>query len=676
MMGFERARAGIGSIAIAAAVAVVGWAGTASAAACLEDASGDTNCTANDFAVSSVTVLNVSNNDCGGPTNTFTFDGELNVGSGSADRYDVGFYIGADSQALTGNECSVSVIPGGSGTVDDGDQCGDYDGVAVAVPVSNVTVTCNDGDGDGFFDLALCTAWHQNGNPNCTGPDDAVAGTSSKCDCATVNTDVEIPECASNAECGDDANVCTDAVCLGIGEPGADSFGCGQVNNSAPCDDALFCNGTDVCSAGSCGHSGNPCIGGGICGDNCNEAADNCFDAAGTTCRAANGVCDQAETCTGSSADCPANDFLDSGVCRAQNGICDVAESCNGSSANCPVDGFVNEGTVCRAADGECDIAEQCTGGNGACPADGFVANGDPCSTDGNVCTDDVCDGAGDCDHNPNTDPCDDGLFCTTGDACSAGACGGLPLDCSDSIECTDDSCNEGSNACVNAPNNGNCEDGDLCTADICSIQAAGCEFEFTCTTDICRSPGYWATHSGYEKLPKSINVAQLVLDAAGPLEVCGQMISATSNGGIPYVDGLGLSSDLEGLCMRARGVPQRRLYRHLTAAALNCAISGGDCDAILGKYVDVSFTECSDLCAGNPAPDAPSLGECVENLDCFNNGGQMIDGSCVEDLPGNCHETPLCNEGLGVCPKSTPASSPKACQEARFNNCTIDSCN
>jgi hypothetical protein len=108
-------------------------------------------------------------------------------------------------------------------------------------------------------------------------------------------------------------------------------------------------------------------------------------------------------------------------------------------------------------------------------------------------------------------------------------------------------------------------------------------------------------------------------------------------------------------------------------------------------------------VCEGNPPADPPTVNECISELDCFNNGGQVINGDCAlgtcENQPeipcgdesgscpdfmaapqdcvpfeGNCHASPLCNEGF-FCPKKTPASSPKACREARHNGCTIDSC-
>jgi len=157
---------------------------------------------------------------------------------------------------------------------------------------------------------------------------------------------------------------------------------------------------------------------------------------------------------------------------------------------------------------------------------------------------------------------------------------------------------------------------------------------------------------------------------------------------------------------MRTKGVHQRQLYRQLVAAALNCAASGfaNDCDHILHKYIDVTFADCNAVCEGTPPDPAPSVGDCVSQLDCFNNGGQIVSGSCAtgtcESQPeiacggdhgscpdfnalpqacipfeNNCHSQEMCNELIDFCPKNTPASSPKACQEARFDDCTIDSC-
>ena len=54
------------------------------------------------------------------------------------------------------------------------------------------------------------------------------------------------------------------------------------------------------------------------------------------------------------------------------------------------------------------------------------------CTDDGNVCTDDECNGSGVCIHPHNIDPCDDGLFCTQTDECQSGQCVGSDDPCFD----------------------------------------------------------------------------------------------------------------------------------------------------------------------------------------------------------------------------------------------------
>lgn len=72
--------------------------------------------------------------------------------------------------------------------------------------------------------------------------------------------------CASDIEC-DDGDVCTDETCIG----GA----CVYVNNSAPCDDGLFCTATDTCAGGICVGAGDPCL---ALGQVCDASGDACTD--------------------------------------------------------------------------------------------------------------------------------------------------------------------------------------------------------------------------------------------------------------------------------------------------------------------------------------------------------------------------------------------------------------
>ncbi|HXC52440.1 MAG TPA: hypothetical protein VN634_16275 [Candidatus Limnocylindrales bacterium] len=123
----------------------------------------------------------------------------------------------------------------------------------------------------------------------------------------------------------------------------------------------------------------------------------------------------------------------------------------------CSSDTSTQSGTRC--GNNQIDFGEDCD--------DGGVADGDCCSssctfddpgtlctTDYDVCTDDVCDGAGTCEHPDNSAPCADPNGCATG-ACNAGACvlttnmtAGTPCDFDSSVCTIDDAC-DGAGQCA-----------------------------------------------------------------------------------------------------------------------------------------------------------------------------------------------------------------------------------
>jgi len=181
------------------------------------------------------------------------------------------------------------------------------------------------------------------------------------------------------------------------------------------CNDDLFCNGVETCQAGVC-QSGNS--------TDCSVLNDQCTV----------GVCDEA---TDSCVEQSSNEGL----------------SCN--------DGlFCNQGETCQSGVCAGGSALDCVGGN-------------------NSCVTGSCNEATDsCNNSPvlNGTPCSDGQFCTINDVCIAGLCGGSARDCSDSVSCTVDSCNEISDSCVNAPDNTVCNDGSFCNgAETCDA-VLGCQ--------------------------------------------------------------------------------------------------------------------------------------------------------------------------------------------------------
>src|SRR5439155_1119964 len=153
-------------------------------------------------------------------------------------------------------------------------------------------------------------------------------------------------------------------------------------------------------------------------GEDCDQGASNgtagsccsasCrFVTSGTICRAAANECDVAESCTGSSATCPADTVKAAGTACTDDGNVCTTDACNGTAgAPACTHPAGSAGSVCRAAAGECALAEPCAGGitvrppagvctgtSTTCPTDTFQPNGTACTDDGDPCTSDVCSG-------------------------------------------------------------------------------------------------------------------------------------------------------------------------------------------------------------------------------------------------------------------------------------------
>src|SRR5207244_3484517 len=304
-------------------------------------------------------------------------------------------------------------------------------------------------------------------------------------------------------------------------QPNSDPSDC--VITPASCSSDTDCDDRNPCTVDRC-LSGT----GGV------KFCDNAPGNAGTVCRPSAGPCDVAETCTGTSRDCPPDTFAAAGTpCRASAGVCDPPETCTGSSAGCPPDGFQSSSTVCRPSAGPCDPAEYCTGSSADCPPDDSGGACIPCATaadcnDNNVCTYDSCDG-GVCSNtaiegcNPCTTAadCNDGNACTV-ESCVAGVCyntripGCTPCttvtDCDDHNGCTTDTCNAG--VCQHASVSGCIP----CTT------AADCNDFKACTMDDCI--GGACVHTNMCLVPE-----------AAPTEICGNCVDDDGNGLTDFED-------------------------------------------------------------------------------------------------------------------------------------------
>ena len=177
----------------------------------------------------------------------------------------------------------------------------------------------------------------------------------------------------------------------------------------------------------------------------------------------------------------------------------------------------------------------------------------------------------------------------------------------------------------------------------------ATADCEVVVVDEICRTPGFWGTHAGVEKR-KSTNLTQMVIDAAGgTLVICGEDVTNTL---VPDNE-----SATEAICVSPSGDSRLQLARHLTAAALNCVISGGGADCS-GVSIGDDWTAANDACINEDTDDYSYLGGIIDD---WNNSepchSRDLDDSDVFDtvdkLPG-------------------PAGSPKDCNKATSNDTTI----
>jgi hypothetical protein len=392
-------------------------------------------------------------------------------------------YTGAVANPVTRDGCKVWQLDGTFVQLADGTPCDDKNACTSGEtcqagvcggPTATITCTggnqckvCDPNPANAGAGQARCTVNATNGKTCddglfCNGADTCAAGacTVHPGDPCTGGTecnktcDETAKNCfdAATTACTTDSNACTDDFCDGAGA-------CAHTNNTAPCDDGVFCNGTETCGSGTCNHTGDPCVGGAECNNTCNEGAKTCFKPAASACTSDGNVCTD-DACDGA------------GACAHTNNTapCDDGVFCNGADV-CGSGTCHHGGDPC-AGGAECNNA--CNEGGRTC----FASAATGCTSDGNGCTDDLCNGAGACVHTNNTAACNDGNACTQTDTCSGGSCvGGNPVVCTASNTChTAGTCDTATGTCSNpAKSNGaGCDDGNACTqADSC--QAGAC---------------------------------------------------------------------------------------------------------------------------------------------------------------------------------------------------------
>jgi hypothetical protein len=328
--------------------------------------------------------------------------------------------------------------------------------------------------------------------------------------CSFDSAALDARRCAADDECEPfgPGYACTDGYCVAQGE---------SCNSDDDCGAELGACTTDACIGGHCAPvpspAGTACPAVAACVDAQCDGEGACLAMARDE-RCSNGLaCDGAELCipdlSADASGCVNGDEPD-----VEDGI-----ECTVGRCDDVLGGVVQDATAC-----ECDTPGEVCGNVSApacfqarCTADYTcsviaLSAGDPCD-DGAPCTTaDVCDNAQNCTGSPDHTRCDDDRFCNGVEVCAPGDQGvdangcraGAPVDVSDGIDCTIDSCDEATDEILHGRIECACEtDSDCtatchigrCTGGICDFILAApgvfCDDETDCTTDdVCDANG------------------------------------------------------------------------------------------------------------------------------------------------------------------------------------------
>ncbi|MBM4354309.1 MAG: hypothetical protein FJ109_11020 [Deltaproteobacteria bacterium] len=596
-----------------------------------------------------------------------------------------------DGDACTTKDtCKGGACKGGPAPeCDDGNPCTDdsCDKILGCVHVNN-SLACDDTSKCTLNDTCVEGICVGGVAPNC---DDKNPCTSDSCEpaagclnqpntlpCDDANACTTADTCAAGACVGgpapkcDDGNKCTDDSCDKL-------LGCLNVNNTVPCDDGNKCTEGDACGNGACQAGAplscddknvctsevcvpavgcvvipnmnpcsdeNPCTVGDICQNNvCVPGKDkpNCDDLNPCTADSCDPKvgCVHAPTSEGKSCDdgnkCTNNDVCKAGVCTGVGVECNdgnpcTDDKCENAEVGCffePNTNPCNDGSVCTTGD---------TCGAGVCKGVGVL----DCS-DGNLCTDDLCDPVKGCSYKNNTLPCDDGSLCTTADTCASGQCAGGPApDCNDGNACTVDSC-EAEKGCVYKSFEGSCEDGSKCTTgDKCVDSSCvggpllDCDDENPCTDDKC-VPDLGCVHS-YNKSPCDDGNACTTADICAQGKCVGGPALACDDGNICTTD----SCDPLLGCVNANNT--------LPCDDGNKCTTADQCSA--GKCVGGPALVCDDknLCTNDTCKPAVGCVYVNNTLPCDDgNKCTTVDacslGKCVGTVPLKCDDANVCTD-------------------------------
>ncbi len=390
---------------------------------------------------------------------------------------------------------AIGCVAGTPPNCDDGvacttDACDEATDSCAHTPVNSA---CDDGlhcNGVETCDPALgCQAGTP---PNCN---DGVSCTDDACDEATDScthapdnsvcddnlhcNGVETCDAVSDCQSGTPPN-CDDGVACTVDACDEVNDTCSHAADDSLCDDGLYCNGAESCSATAGCQAGTApnCDDGIACTvDSCDESGDACVNAPDQ------GACDDGNSCTDDAcvpgtgcvftpddsnscsdgAYCNGLELCVAGVCLAGNDPChdgvgctvDACDEAADTCSNTPDNSLCSDGFYCNGNE-TCDPLNDCQAGTAV-----------DCGHVDDQCNVGACDEALDtCVAQPANEnqPCVDGLFCTVGEVCTGGSCGGgTARDCGDGVGCTVDTCDDNADQCVNTADHSLCDNGEYC---------------------------------------------------------------------------------------------------------------------------------------------------------------------------------------------------------------------
>ncbi len=407
---------------------------------------------------------------------------------------------------------------------------------------------------------------------------------------------------------------CTDGVACTVDTCDEDSMACLHTPNSSACSDGAFCNGPETC------HPVDGCIAGPApCPGLCNNTLAACVECI------TDDHCEDGLVCNGT-ATCAAGVCIPGAPPICDDGITCTVDLCDETTRGCqftPDDTLCDNGLFCDGSE-QCDHMNDCVPGVPPCSA--------ACDDTANLCVE-CLDNSG----------CDDGLFCNGAETCAAGVCiAGLPIDCSDAIACTTDTCNEDLNACVHTPNHTMCDNDLYCDGSESCNPSSGCVPGMAPCPTTCEE----ATDACLECLVSADCNDNVVCNG---IEACiaGQCVA----GNAPACDdGIACTTDL---CDEEAG---GCIHQPVDAMCNNNLFCDGNetCDAEGGCLAGPA--PCTELC--NETIDACVTclldAHCTDGLFC-NGAERCTAGDCVPgDMP-NCDDglacsDDWCNEQLDEC--------------------------